>query len=314
MNWGSKIATAATILPVALLTVPSFAAGTSASRPARPAAARPAAVAHPSAAEAEVPTGPTLAITDFAGADKEFGASLAETLQTALGQYDKFRPLECDGVREAFTRMKLPANGSLEPQQAQRLGKGVSARWLLMGSFTAQEDQVTLNARLVETASGHPVPGAAGSVVGSRQYLLSLIHRLAGQMNQWTTEPNATLAATTSTSEAYTGLIIDTGELEINRAMAPRIQDEDGRVIYPDPKHLPDLGWLQSNGMAGYVRDEKSAPRSGSNPLIVRAVDATGPMHDSFIVSREAGQLILQSNERGHFLESWAICILTKTH
>ena len=85
-------------------------------------------------------------------------------------------------------------------------------------------------------------------------------------------------------------------------------------MALPDPKHLPDLGWLQSNGMAGYIRDEKSAPRAGSNPLIVRAVDATGPMHDSFVVSREAGQLILQSNERGHFLESWAICILTKTH
>lgn len=108
----------------------------------------------------------------------------------------------------------------------------------------------------------------------------------------------------------HTGLIVDASGLDLRRAMAPRILDEGGRVLYPDPEHLPDIDYLQERGLASYVTDVRAARRSGSQPLVVRAVAVGGPGRDDLIVSQETAEQILAANRRGHFLERWAVSIL----
>ena len=109
----------------------------------------------------------------------------------------------------------------------------------------------------------------------------------------------------------YTGLVIDARDLPIQRAMSPRILDEEGNVVYPDPKHLPDFDFLQDKGMAAYAASEQETKRAGSHPLCVRAVDVFGPGPDDLVVSNETAQQIRAANRRSKFLWRWSVCILT---
>lgn len=110
-----------------------------------------------------------------------------------------------------------------------------------------------------------------------------------------------------SAPERPTGLVIDARGLTLNRAMGPRILDEDGNVLYPDRKNVPEMSVLQDQGMVAYVRDAAATPRSGKEPLVVAALSVTGPGRDDLIVSREAAAAIRRLNERGRFLDRWAV-------
>jgi hypothetical protein len=110
----------------------------------------------------------------------------------------------------------------------------------------------------------------------------------------------------------HTGLIVDALDLDLQRAMGPRILDVTGRVLYPNPRYLPDMDFLQEHGMASYVTDAASARRSGSDPLVIRAVAVAGPGHDDLVISREMADLLLDANRQGRFLERWAVSILVR--
>lgn len=110
--------------------------------------------------------------------------------------------------------------------------------------------------------------------------------------------------------ESYTGLIVDARDLSLERTMSPRILDEDGHVLYPDPKHVPGMDTLQDKGMASYDSSEENARRAGSHPLVVHAIDVSGSGHDDLIVSNETADQIRAANRRNHFLSRWAVSIL----
>jgi hypothetical protein len=110
----------------------------------------------------------------------------------------------------------------------------------------------------------------------------------------------------------YTGIILDAVGLDLQRAMAPRILDVSGRVLYPNGNALPGMDFLQEHGMASYVTDIASAQRSGSDPLIVRALAVAGPGRDDLIISSEAADLLLDADRQGRFLERWAVSILVR--
>jgi TolB-like protein len=111
----------------------------------------------------------------------------------------------------------------------------------------------------------------------------------------------------------YTGLIIDARDFRLQRAMGPRILDEDGHVLYPDPKHVPDLDYLEDHGMASYVAHESEATRAGKHPLIVRAIDVITPGHDDMVVSNETAERIREANRRDQFLLKWNVSILSNS-
>jgi hypothetical protein len=110
--------------------------------------------------------------------------------------------------------------------------------------------------------------------------------------------------------DSYTGLVLDARGLNIQRAMAPRIIDEDGRVLYPDPNHVPDMDSLQDHGMAAYVKDVRETPRSGAHPLTVWVLRLAGPGRDDLVVSRKSAQRIMDAEAQDGILSHWAVSIL----
>jgi hypothetical protein len=64
--------------------------------------------------------------------------------------------------------------------------------------------------------------------------------------------------------ERPTGLVIDARGLILNRAMGPRILDEDGNVLYPDPKNVPEMSVLQDRGSPVRRPPRSAALTSGS--------------------------------------------------
>jgi hypothetical protein len=117
-----------------------------------------------------------------------------------------------------------------------------------------------------------------------------------------------------SAADGHTGLILDARGLELQRTMGPRIVDEDGQVLYPDPNHVPGMSVLQDHGMAAYVKDGQEAPRSGPRPLIVPTVAVTGPANVDLVISRETARRIREADQRGGFLSRWAVSILIGSH
>lgn len=135
--------------------------------------------------------------------------------------------------------------------------------------------------------------------------------RAAAAQSEVSPEPvshrrSAVLAA----PERPTGLVIDARGLSLNRAMGPRILDEDGAVLYPDPKNVPEMSVLQDRGMAAYVPDLAGASRSGKEPLVVTALCVAGAGRDDVVVPRDAAAVIRRANARHRFLDRWAVSFL----
>jgi TolB-like protein len=282
----------------------------------------PVATAAPTAKPA-APAAPVLAVADFGGSDKEVGRFIAESLLTGLGQSSKLRLLEGAEVRGAMGALKLPSGEQLDPHQVRLLGQRLGASRLLIGSYLVQDDQIIINARVLDMQSGRPATGGAGSVSGSRQELLGLTQRLASRIHQSLTGKDLPLeaapapASTTSAAAAaktdadvYTGLVLDARDLPLQRAMGPRILDQDGQVLYPDPKNVPDTGYLEDKGMAAYIQEGQDALRSGSRPLVVHAIQVAGPAREDLVVDNETAEQIRQANQRDGFLVRWAVSIL----
>jgi TolB-like protein len=411
-----------------------------------------AAVAGRAATGAAGPGPPaTLAVADFQGADELTSGFLAEMLMTALNQSAGLRLVECVEVRQACSDLHLDTSGIRDPEQVRRLGERVGVDHLVVGSYRESDQHIVINARLLNVASGRPVPGCSGSVEGSSKELVVLAgnlarkiqehvtgHRLqelapeppsstedrqsdaspgapperaegavtesdlaklvarlgrergarttpsvtvqhppapvtrlralaalvkllvapaelatsaaprealppdASQVPAWglpyvaaaveqglfspdeplrarataTWEFVHTLVARLPTTErepegnSYTGVIVDARDFGAQRAMGPRIMDEDGNVLYPDPRHVPSPDALQIEGMVSYATSLRSMRRTGANPFIVTAIDVTGPAHEDVVVSRAAARQILQIDRRWRCLARRAVGIL----
>ena len=144
---------------------------------------------------------------------------------------------------------------------------------------------------------------------------------LIKQMNVLDTQPHReTLASlpgdagVSSDVETFTGLVIDARDLRIQRAMGPRILDEAGHVVYPDPRHIPDIDYLQDHGMADYDSSLETAARAGKHPLVVKALSAPEPGRDDVIISNEDAEKVRAANRRTHFMSHWSISILTSSN
>ncbi len=445
-----------------------------------------AALASAQEGAAEKRTETVIAVADFTGNDKEIGRFLSETLLTQLAQSGKLALVERTEIRQALSELKLQSSGLFEPQQVKKIGKMLSADCVVVGSFLIRDNQLIVNARLLDVKTGRLTPGGAASVSGNRDDLLAITGKLArlfhkrvtgmaldagsnsdavparaakaaqtnaapdeedrfstlkrdrlfpanarpgglvserelssliellkqrlpvsGEAALTLTQPGAPVsrlrtltaliklslstqrlnefrnpplnelppdageapawglpylsAATaqgwweltkpfrarnvanwafvsallehlpleerheaTAISEGdrdssepeedrFTGLVIEAASLNPQRSMSPRILDEDGQVIYPDPRHLPDDDTLQDKGMASYYRSGQNVSRAGAHPLVVRAIDCRGPLKCDIVVSRETAEEIRRANRSGKFLWKWAVGIVAET-
>ena len=101
----------------------------------------------------------------------------------------------------------------------------------------------------------------------------------------------------------YTGLIIDCRGKNLRPAMNAIIMNDQRQPIY-GYKNL-DIDKVISNGMIGYAYDTNNVARTGSNPLIIKAVAVDN--NSSAIVSTADANRILIENERTKFLDNTAV-------
>ena len=94
-------------------------------------------------------------------------------------------------------------------------------------------------------------------------------------------------------SGGVTGIIIDGTGLGLRPAMAPRILNQSGSVVYGPGQYSRD--YAASNGVVGYSKSLEKAkedPRVQGNPLVIRASSTSGASAADMIVSNaDAGKI-----------------------
>jgi TolB-like protein len=91
------------------------------------------------------------------------GRALAGMVVSDLSALPGLRLVERDQLDALLAEMKLQETGFLDPKTAQKLGKGVGARFVVTGSFTVLDPAFALDARIVEVQTGEIVKAAAAN-------------------------------------------------------------------------------------------------------------------------------------------------------
>jgi TolB-like protein len=104
-------------------------------------------------------TKPTLAIAPFQliPADtlaSSNSANVREDLSTALIKTKVFKVVERGQLDKALAELKIGLSNSFDSAKAQKLGKLVSARLVLIGSISDRGTYAVINARLIDTETG----------------------------------------------------------------------------------------------------------------------------------------------------------------
>lgn len=119
----------------------------------------------------------------------------------------------------------------------------------------------------------------------------------------------ASLQPTTTSAVAgvWTGLVLDTRGLGMRSCMSPVVMDTSGRQIYPDPRHVPPVDYIQEYGIADFVKMEGQSKRAGDNPVYVRPIQVRGAARDTVVISVEDAERVLEAEKQGGFLKRWRV-------
>lgn len=116
-------------------------------------------------------TRPTLAVLplDRASASEEYdglGKALAGMLVTDLSKVPELELVERDRLQALMDEMQLAETGFLDEATAQKLGRGLGAKFVLTGSFSVVKETFLLDARVVEVETGaiRKAADASGSI------------------------------------------------------------------------------------------------------------------------------------------------------
>ena len=105
----------------------------------------------------------------------------------------------------------------------------------------------------------------------------------------------------TKKSGGVTGIIIDGSGLGLRPAMAPRILNQSGSVVYGPGQYSRD--YAASNGVVGYSKSldkAKEDPRVQGNPLVIRASSTSGASAADMVVSNaDAGKIVRADGTAG---------------
>ncbi len=114
-------------------------------------------------------------------------------------------------------------------------------------------------------------------------------------------------ATTSAVAGAYTGLVIDTRGLGMRSSMSPVVVDTKGRQIYPDPRNVPPVDYIQEYGIADFVKAEEQSKRAGDNPVYVRPMEVRGAARDTVVISKADAERVLEAEKQGGFLKRWRV-------
>jgi len=111
--------------------------------------------------------------------------------------------------------------------------------------------------------------------------------------------------------DGFTGLIVDARGLGARPAMAPRITDESGTEVYGSKNVSRE--WAVKIGMVGYDKDAGQArlnDRVADNPLVIKALQASGPNKADLIISSQDSQQIQSITSTHHFLDKCRVMFI----
>lgn len=115
-----------------------------------------------------------------------------------------------------------------------------------------------------------------------------------------------------SGQEKNTGLIVDARGAGLMPALAPKLLDEAGKVVYSADCLSKDA--LEQNGVVGYFEDIESAkknPRTGTNPLVLKAVKASPSSKTDAILSTGDADKLRDPNTNLKYLAEGKVIIVT---
>lgn len=105
-------------------------------------------------------------------------------------------------------------------------------------------------------------------------------------------------------SGVVSGLIIDARGLGVRPAMAPKILDENGNEIYGSK--FVSREYAVDVGMVGYEKDIDRAQKNervANTPMIVKAIQASGPNKTDVVITNADAQKIHNSAKHMNFLQ-----------
>lgn len=194
----------------------------------------------------------------------------------------------------ALTRMALPPERFAEQPYAEG-ALALLPPWARPYVYQAQQQGYI---RDIQEASPHQVL--------KRRHLAAFLARLLPP------PPTAQIAsllpsATSAVTGAWTGLVVDARGLGMRSCMSPVVIDANGRQIYPDPRHVPPLDYIQEYGIADFVKMEGQSKRAGDNPVYVRPIQAKGAARDTVVITVSDAERILEAEKQGGFLKRWRV-------
>jgi len=109
----------------------------------------------------------------------------------------------------------------------------------------------------------------------------------------------------------YSGIVFDSRGLNLRPAMAPKVLDEDGREVYGSA--FVSQEWATKYGIVGYVKDldaAKQNDRVAANPLVVKAIKATGAGSSDIVISNADAQGLRDMSKNLSFLEQCRVLVV----
>jgi TolB-like protein len=198
----------------------------------------------------------------------------------------------------ALTRLALPPERFAEQPYAEG-ALALLPPWARPYVYQAQQQGYI---RDIQEASPHQVL--------KRRQLAMLLARLVPPPP--TTQIASLQPATTSTpaAGAWTGLVIDARGLGMRSCMSPVVIDTNGRQIYPDPRNVPPVDYIQEYGIADFVKMEEQSQRAGDNPVYVRPIQVKGASKDTVVIAASDAERVLEAEKQGGFLKRWRVVFL----
>jgi hypothetical protein len=111
--------------------------------------------------------------------------------------------------------------------------------------------------------------------------------------------------------EKYSGLIVDTRGLNVQPAMAPKILNENMKEIYGEL--FINRTYAVEIGVVGYAKDIDTAKRDErvkDNPVVIKAVNVSGPNNSDVIISNTDALMIHAIAEKFNFMQRCRVIFL----
>lgn len=133
------------------------------------------------------------------------------------------------------------------------------------------------------------------------------------ELKHGSAEPVKNTSSVVVGAKPYTGLIVDARTLNFEPLLYPTIVSEQGREIYSSV--FISREFAVQNGVCAYLCDMDQAlasARTGSNPLVVKALRKTGDKTGAIVMSMADAKTLARATERHIFLKECRVIVVLK--